>query len=93
MRVGEVLGRLERGSSPLGLEAIAPQELEEPALAHVVGGRQFLDGAARPQVRLDQEPALVHRRPLPIRTLLCLDTSLGQGLSYVVKSDTVGGAL
>ena len=72
-------------------EAVAPQQLEEPALAHVVGGRQLLDGTARPQVRLDQEPALVHRRPLPIRTLLCLDTSLDQGLSYVVKSDTVGG--
>jgi hypothetical protein len=57
-----------------------------------VGRSEFLDGPASPQVRLDQEPALVHGRPLPVRTLLCLDTSPGQGLSYVLETDTEGAA-
>jgi hypothetical protein len=75
------------------LEAVTAQQLEEPALAHPVGRGQLLDGPARPQVRLDQEPALVHGRPLPVRTLLCLDTGPGQELSYVLEADTVGAAL
>jgi len=70
--------RLESGRA---LQAIATQQLEEPALAHPVGRSQLLDGAAGPQVRLDQEPALVHRRPLPL------------GLSYVLTDASARDSL
>ena len=87
------LGPPRAGLEPgRALEAIAARQLEEPALAHLMRRRQHLDGPAGPQVRLDQELALVHRRPLPVRTLLCLDTCPGQELSYVLNSDTVGAA-
>ncbi len=42
-------------------EAVAAQQLEEPAGTHLVGRRQLLDRPPGPQMRLDQEPAHVHR--------------------------------
>ena len=70
------------------LEAVAAEQLEEPAGTHVVGGRQLLDRPPGPQMRLDQEPSHVHRSTPPLGGVLCLDTCPAT-VSYVLKSDTV----
>src|SRR5205085_11654750 len=59
-----------------------------PAAAQPMGFGQLPDGLARPQVRLDQEPALVHRRSPSSTCLLCLDTPPITDVSDVLKSDT-----
>jgi hypothetical protein len=42
-------------------------------------------------MRLDQEPSHVHKRTPPLSGLLCLDTC-PEAVSYVLESDTAGGA-
>ena len=74
--------------SGLTLSAVAGEQLVEPAPTHIVRRRQLGDRAPRPQVCLDQESALVHRRPLPPRCLLCLDTSRSRDVAYVLNSHT-----
>ena len=75
-RVAAVAANAARG--PRALQAVAAQQLEQPAGAHLVGRRQLLDRPPGPQVRLDQEPAHVHRSTPSLGGLLCLDTSPGQ---------------
>src|ERR1035441_5213685 len=77
--------RLETGGS---FEAVAAEQVEEPARAHVMGRCQLLDRPAGPQMRLDQEPSHVHKRTPPLSGLLCLDTC-PEAVSYVLESDTV----
>jgi hypothetical protein len=93
VEVGDA-GRRAMGPSGAGfepggtLEAVAAEQLEEPAGTHVVGGRQLLDRASGPQMCLDQEFSQVHRSTPPLGGVLCLDTCPAP-VSYVLNSDTV----
>ena len=90
---GGPMGPPGAGGQTLGpLEAIATQQLEEPAGADLVRRRQLFDRSPGPQVRLDQESAHVHRSTPPLGGLLCLDTSVRPAVSYVLNPVTVGGA-
>lgn len=65
---GDPGGRVMRPPRPRrqpgrALPAVAGQQLVQPAAADPVRGRQLGDRPPGPQVRLDQELALVHRRP------------------------------
>jgi hypothetical protein len=55
--------RLEPG---LALGPIAGEELVEPGPVHPVRRGELSDRPTGPQMRLDQKPALVHRRPPPL---------------------------
>ena len=50
-----------------------------------MGPGQLLDRLARSQVHLDEKPAHVHKETLLSSGLLCLDTSPGAAVSYVLK--------
>ncbi len=67
-----------RDQAGLTLVPIPLKELVQPAAVHAVCAGELADWSTFPQMRLDEEPRRVHRRPSSRPCLRCVDTSRGQ---------------